>query len=325
MKRRISAAALTAATITCLSVTAHATITDELTGPSDIEVRQSALTSTSQGGSSSPSFSSNTSNDVGGNSRFNASYYTASYVGSYWAGQTEAWEYISADATAFGSSQNILSSGAYGWTDGPAQTANVYNYMYAVGNQVRNGSRTGGNFVNTTYLSNFSQQLWTSGEQTFTILGIPIVAKADVSAGAYQTVQGHVWTDGITGARFNQGARLWVNARAGVGVSGFGGGVAVNNLSLMDASLPLVATARYWRFSPAPGACVQIFNYADNYSVALQELSGEVRLWAEVFWYYDDYKIASWPGFRQDYTIINTGSSQQYGGCDWPMTAAPNI
>lgn len=302
-----------------LSGAAHATITDDLTGPSDIEVTQSALTATTTVAPDATNVSSYRNNGFG-NSRFGASYSISSYTGVHGTDGTVAYSFAGADATAFGTTKNILSDAVYAVTSGTNQTATVYNSIYALGNQVRNDSRSGGQFNGVHFLSTFSQNLWKSGDQTFWIGPIPVSVSAEIFAGAYQTAQGYFWVDGVSGV-LNQYAKLWVNAKGGVGVSWAGGGVSINNLALVTASLPLNATARYFD-DYSYGSCNEYIWLDTNFGLALSELSGEVKLWAKMLFWSDDYQIASWPGFRQDLTMASYSGSVWSGTC-FPKPAAP--
>jgi hypothetical protein len=301
-----------------LPAAAHATITDSLTGPSDIEVRQSALTATTTVDPNAQFVTSYRNNGFG-NSRFGASYTATSWAGALGTNVAFVYDYASADATVFGSTQNMLSDAVYAVTNGNTQTANLYDNIYAFGYQVRNDSRAGGEFPNGVALSSFSQNLWKSGDQTFYIGPIPVTVSAEVFAGAGQTAQGHFWVDGVSGT-LSQYAKLWANAKGGVGVSWAGGGVSVNNLSLVNASLPLTATARFNDYNY--NGCSEWLSLSANYGLSLQELSGEVRIWGKMLFWSDDYKIASWPGLRQDFNMLNYSGWAWSGTC-FPKPAAP--
>ena len=319
MKRKPLFAVFAAACAALLPGAANATTTDDLTGPSDIGTTQSALTATTTVDPNAQYVTSSRSNGFG-NSRFGASYSLSSFTGSYTTNATLVSQSASADATVFGATKNLLSDGVYAFTNGDAQTANIYNYIYAAGYQVRNDTRSGAEFPNGISLSSFSQNLWKSGDQTFWIGPVPVTVSAEVFAGAGQDARGHFWVDGVSG-QLNQYAKLWANAKGGIGVSWAGGGVSVNNLSLVNAGLPLDANARFFDYY-GYGACNQYQWLTANYGLSLQELSGEIRLWAKALFWSDDYQIAKWPGFRQDFTMLSYAGSVWSGTC-FPKPAAP--
>jgi hypothetical protein len=312
---------ITSCVLGCASLlpgAAHATITDSLTGPSDIEVRQSALTATTTVDPNLQNVQSYRNNGFG-NSRFGASYTASSYSGALGTNVAFVYQYAAADATVFGTAKNVLSDQVYSVTNGTAQTANIYNNIYALGNQIRNDTRPGGDYVNGVALSSFSQSLY-KASQTFSIGPVPITVSAEIFAGAGQTAKGRFWVDGVSG-ELSQYGKVWVDAKGGVGVSWAGGGVSVNNLALVNASLPLKSTARFYDYN-YNGACSEYIWIDANYGLSLQELSGEVRLWARMVFWSDDYTIAKWPGFRQDFTMLKYSGSAWSGTC-FPKPAAP--
>jgi hypothetical protein len=227
-------AAAACAAIGALSANAaQALQTDGLSGPSGITVTQSALTVS---GGPSPATSNPyvtysryddaASHDLG-NSRFNASYSLYDYVGAPTGGVADVYQNLSADATAFGTTKNVLYHYQEAYTSQQSQNANVYWGLYAAGSQLRGGSRQGGDFIGSTILSSVNQKLW-SASQNFTISIIPVTVSAAVYGGASQAVWGHVWVDGVDGT-LSSGVRAWVKASAGVGISGASAGLRVDN------------------------------------------------------------------------------------------------
>jgi len=147
MKRQAIFAALAAVTTGSLfSPGAKATITDSLTGPSSSDTVTSALTAdpgTDGRGNANPYVSSNSGRSFG-NSRFGAGYNAYSYSGVFTNGSAEGYQSLSATATAFGETKTALNAYLYALTNGPNASANVYGYVYALGNLVKSGTHAGG-------------------------------------------------------------------------------------------------------------------------------------------------------------------------------------
>lgn len=330
MKRLTIIAALGAAALSSLlSANANATITDSLTGPSsgDVSLIQSALTSTPTDarGTANPNINSSSGKNWG-NSRFGAGYNVSTWTGVMTSGYAEGYQGLTATATAFGESKTALQSYIYGFTNGPAQTANVYAYIYALGNLVRNVSRTGGDFNGTTYLTGLNQTLWNTGTQTFYIGPVPVSVGASVNANAGQYLWGHVWVDGIK-ANLGQSAGLTATAFGGIGPSWANAGIKVNNLSLINAGLNLNATAMLTPSNPwAAAPCSVNATVGADLTASLRELSGQLDLYASFLWFSDDYLLASWSGFYQGFRLFSyPATTQAYSvGC-FPVPAAPQI
>jgi len=309
---------------------AQALTSDSLTGPSGVTTITSALTVS---GGPSPDSSANpyvtysryddaASHDLG-NSRFNASYSLYDYVAAPSAGTADAYQTLSADATAFGTTKNVLYHYVEAYTSAPSQFANLYWSLYAAGSQLRSGSRQGGDFNGSTNLSSLSQKLW-SASQDFTISIIPVTVSAAIYGGASQAVWGHFWVDGVDGT-LSSGVRAWVKASAGVGISRASAGLRVDNLSLIDVSIPLIAKARYsnnW----SSGSCVSDFTLASKQQLTFRFLNGQLKAYAELLWWDDEYLIANWPGFYSSLTAQNYGPAVRSGyyGCV-SVPAAPQI
>jgi len=320
-KIRSKIAAAACAAIGALSASgAQAVQSDSLTGPSGLTVTQSALTVS---GGPSPETSNPyvtysryddaASHDLG-NSRFNASYSLYDYVGAPTGGTAEVYQNLSADATAFGTTKNVLYHYQEAYTSVQSQSATLYWGLYAAGSQLRGGSRQGGEFIGSTSLSNVNQKLW-SASQNFTISIIPVTVSAAVYGSGYQSLWGHMWVDGVDGT-FSSGVRAWVKASAGVGVSGASAGIRVDNLNLLDVSIPLTAKARYsnnW----SSGSCVSDFTLASRQSLGFRFLNGQLKAYAELLWWGDEYLIASWPGIYSSLTAQNYGPATRNGyyGC----------
>jgi hypothetical protein len=336
MKRQSTLIAITAATAgSLLSAAAHATITDSLTGPAssdgDVTVVQGALTAGPVDGFDAPNpyLSSNSSRGFG-NSRFGANVSVSSYTGAPAPGVTEAVNSFSSTATVFGTTQNVLTATTYGITSGPSQSANVYGYVVAAGNLVRNTSRSGGDFNGTYFLNTFSQDLYNSGTQTFYIGPVPVSVGVTINARASQSVTGHVWVDGIEGY-LSQGAAVSATAFGGLGPSWANTGLKVKNLQLLNLNLTLNPKARYNSFFPGiPNAtCISTFTLGTKDSLYLQELKGEIDLYAKasllLIHVDDDYQIASWPGFTWSFPLIDFAPRiKNYGVC-FTITPAPQI
>lgn len=330
MKRQsIFAAFAAVAAGSLFSAGAKATITDSLTGPSSSDTTVSALTAdpgTDGRGNANPYVSSNSGKNFG-NSRFGAGYNAYSYTGVFTNGSAEGYQSLSATATVFGDTKTALNAYVYGLTNGPNQTANVYAYVYALGNLVKSGTHAGGDFNGAYYLTGWNQDLWNSGSQTFYISIIPVTVGATVKASANQSVWGHVWVDGVN-AHLNQGAYLSATAFGGIGPSWANAGIKVNNLALMNASLTLNSTAQ---FQMGGDPCATNATVGGSYGLFLRELSGEIDLYASAnllfHTFSDDYKIASWPGFTQSYNIIDYApTTQPYGSVAcFPVPAAPQV
>jgi hypothetical protein len=328
IQSKIAAAALAA--IGALGASdAQALQSDSLTGPSGVTVTQSALTVSTGSGSAASNpyvyysrYDDAASHDLG-NSRFNASYSFYTYVGAPSPGAAYAYQGLSADATAFGTTKNVLSHTESAYTNADGQSATVRWDLYAAGSQLRGGSREGGDFIGTYYLSSVNQQLW-SKSANFTISIIPVTVSAAIYGGGYQSVNGHVWVDGIEGT-LSGGARAWVKASAGAGWSGASAGVRIDNLSLIDASIPLMAKARYTNNWSA-GYCVSDFTLASRQTLGLRFLNGQLKAYAEFLFWSDEYLIASWPGIYTSTTVQNYGPEVRsgYHGCV-NVPAAPQI
>jgi hypothetical protein len=308
---------------------AQALQSDSLTGPSGITTIQSALTVSGGPGPATSNpyvyysrYDDAASHDLG-NSRFNASYSLYTYVGAPSAGAAQAYQSLSADATAFGTAKNVLYHTQNAYTSEPSQSATLSWALYAAGSQLRGGSRQGGDFIGAYYLSSVNQQLW-SASQNFTISIIPVTVSAAIYGGAYQSVNGHVWVDGVDGT-LSGGARAWVKASAGVGWSGASAGIRVDNLSLVDASIPLMARARYTN-NWSSGSCVSDFTLADRLTLGFRFLNGQLKAYAEFLFWGDEYLIASWPGIYTTITAQNYGPEVRsgYHGCV-SVPAAPQV
>lgn len=302
---------------------AHAIVItpDPLTGPaySEIEVKKSALTSTTTVDPNGQNVTSNNGSSFG-NSRFGASYSTSSYTGALSTNVGFVYESFGANATVFGQTNSVLSSAVYAVTNGSTQTANIYNNIYVFGNQIRNDARDGGEFPNKISLAKYEVQVpGLSASETFYIGPVPLTVTANVKVGAEQTAQGRFWVDGVSGT-LNQGTWVAVNATGGFGTSSWGAGVTISNLRLLDASLPLTATARF--YDHITSACNQYLYINANYGVSLKELSGEVGLYAKAFFATYTRKIADWPGFSQYFPILKYEGSVWSGTC-FPKPPAP--
>ena len=166
MKRQSIFAAFAAVAVGSLfSPGAKATITDSLTGPSTSDATVSALTAdpgTDGRGNANPYVSSSSGKSFG-NSRFGAGYNAFSYSGVFTNGSAEGYQSLAATATVFGDTKTALNAYVYGITNGPSQSANVYGYVYALGNLVKSGTHTGGDFNGAYYLTGWNQDLWNSG------------------------------------------------------------------------------------------------------------------------------------------------------------------
>jgi hypothetical protein len=306
-----------------------AVITDSLTGPttSDMSVFQSALTASpatdNRWDNTTPNISSNYGTSFG-NSRFGAGINTGSWTGLNTSGYAEGYQSLSATATVFGDTRTALQAYIYALT--ATTNANVYSYIYALGNLVRSGSHTGGDFNGTTFLTNLSQDLWNSGSQTFYISIIPITVGATVKATAGQSLYGHVWYDGVNAHLFQNGG-LTASAFGGIGPSWANAGISVNNLTLANASLSLTSTAL---FQQGGSPCAVNAAVGSNMNVYLKELSGEISLYAKANLLFttisDSYKIASWPGLTQSWTLFNLPATTKSMamGC-FSVPAAPVI
>jgi len=330
MKRQsIFAAFAAVAAGSLFSAGAKATITDNLTGPNPDDPVVSALTAdpgTDGRGNANPYVSSNSGRSFG-NSRFGAGYNAYSYTGVFTNGSAEGYQSLTATATAFGETKTALNSYLYAVTNGPNQSANVYGYVYALGSLVKSGTHAGGDFNGTTYLTGWNQDLWSSGSQTFYISIVPVTVGVTVKGSANQNLWGHVWVDGVN-AHLNQGAYLSATAFGGIGPSWANAGIKVNNLALMNASLSLNSTAQ---FQMGGEPCSANATVGATYGLYLRELSGEIDLYASAnlifHTFSDDYKIASWPGFSQQYNIIDYApSTQSYGSVAcFDVPAAPQV
>jgi len=306
-----------------------AAITDSLTGPtaSDMTTYQSALTasqSTDGRNTSSPYVNSNQGNSFG-NSRFGAGYNVGSYTGVS-GGSAEGYASLTATATAFGDTRTAWQSYLYALTSGPSQSANVYAYVYALGNLVASGSHAGADFNGAYYLTSISKDLWSSGSQTFYISIIPITVGATVKGTAGQSLYGHVWVDGVN-AHLNQGATLTASAFGGIGPSWANAGIKVNNLTLVNASLSLNSVAQY---VAGGNPCTTTSNVGEGYQMYLKELGGEIALYASANLLFttisDTYKIASWPGLTQSWTLVNyPATTQNSNVACFPVPAAPVV
>jgi hypothetical protein len=313
MKIKTSSLAIGAAIAGILSATAAqaATKTDGLTGPSsgDVTMVQSALTSTPTDGraSTSPYVSSNTS-DWYGNSRFGAGYSAYSQTSASPGGDSFAYNSLSVTARALNDTKTPLQAYVYASTNLSSLTSNVYAYVYSMGNLVRNGSRGGAQFNGTTNLTSFNSDFWKTPNIGFDVFGVNVSVNARVYGGASQSIFGRVWNDGIN-ATLSQGGHIKAEVTGGASV-GWGlasGGVSVKDLSLTSLSFPLAATATWWGFSPAPGACVSMANVGETYGASLQWLSGRVVLWGKAFWgaASNEYEIANWPGIQKNFGLAN--------------------
>jgi hypothetical protein len=323
-------AAAACAAIGALSASgAQALQSDSLSGPSGFSTIQSALTVS---GGPSPETSNPyvtysryddaASHDLG-NSRFNASYSLYDYVGAPTGGTADVFQTLSADATAFGTTKNVLYHYQEAYTSVQSQSANLYWSLYAAGSQLRSGSRQGGDFIGSTALSNVNQKLW-SASQNFTISIIPVTVSAAVYGSAYQSVWGHMWVDGVDGT-LSSGVRAWVKASAGVGRTGASAGIRVDNLNLLDVSIPLIAKARYSNNSSS-GSCVSDFTLASKQNLVFRFLNGQLKAYAEFLFWDGEYLLASWPGFYSSLTAQDYGPAVRSGyyGCI-SVPAAPQI
>ena len=330
MTRKSALLALAAAAAGSL-VAPHsqAMITDSLTGPtaSDMATFQSALTTVpgTDGRTNANPYVTSSYNTGFGNSRFGAGINTYSYTGLTTGGSAEGYQYFSAQATVFGETKTAFQSYLYGLTS--PTSANVYAYVYALGNLVRSGSHSGGDFNGSTLLTSVSQDLWNSGSQTFYISIIPITVGASVKGTASQSVWGHVWVDGLNNAHLSQGAGLSATAFGGIGPSWANAGIKVNNLTLVNASLSLGSNA-YYRFAGEP--CAATATVGETYSAYLKELSGEIQLYAQANLLFtkvsDSYQIAKWPGLTQSWNIDNfPPQTKSIAASCFAVPAAPQI
>jgi hypothetical protein len=303
----VSLAARESSAMTSDNLTSSGRYDPQATGYMDesgVSVVRSALTVTptvtTGPGQTSPTIAYNGS-DSFGNSRFGADYGLTSYVEATSSGYGYALDNFSANATVFGEHKNLVTSQIYALTSVPAQVANVYYGLSVLGNTVRSGTKPGGDYVNgTTYLSNLSQQIW-SKSTNFTLGVIPLTITAAVYAGAYQQMSGHFWIDGVEG-NLSHGARIWVSASAGVGISGASAGVKVNNLNLIDVSLPLTAKARFNnRFNYS--GCFVDATLASNFGLTLQALGGQIELYANFLWWSYDHDFYDIPVIRRYYPL----------------------
>jgi hypothetical protein len=308
MTRKSALLALAAAGAgSLLAPHSKAMITDNLTGPTanDMSVFQSALTSVpgTDGRASSSPYVSSSFNTGFGNSRFGAGVNTYSYTALISGGSAEGYQNLSASATVFGETKTAFQAFMYGFTT--PTDANVYAYVYALGNLVRSTTRSGGDFNGSTTLNSVSQTLWNSGSQTFYISIIPITVGASVKGTAGQSVWGHVWVDGIN-AHLSQGAGLTATAFGGIGPSWANAGIKVNNLTLVNASLNLASTAQY---NLGGNPCTSSGTVGETYAAYLKELSGEIDLYASANLLFttisDTYQIAKWPGLTQSWNLDN--------------------
>lgn len=294
---------------------AHATKTDSLTGPDsgDVTMVQSALTSTptdSRSSTTSPYVMSNTS-DSYGNQRFGAGYSAFSETYASPGGYSLAYNSASVTATANYDRKTPLQVTVYAATNQSTSSANVYAYVYSMGNLVRNGSRGGAQFNGATYLTSLSTDFWKSPGVSYNVFSfVDVTASARVYGTANQSVYGTVWNDGID-ATLSQGGDIRAEVTGGLSVlaGGVSGGVSVKDLKLTSVSLPLTATAKWWGYTYSPGNCVSWVNLGERYSLSLQWLSGRVVLWGKIGYSFistsGDYEIANWPGITQARDIAN--------------------
>lgn len=323
----LAASALVAGTA-FYSSGAHAVIRDSLSG-GDIEMRQSALTS--PGNSNWVLNASDTkqiwswSSKSWGNARFGAGYSAQGVTAAWAAGGSNAQNFFSASATAFGDTRQVISGSVSAATNGPNQTSEVQATVSILGNQIRNVKRGGADFVTApTLLTHVNQKVYDATSQPFWIGPIRMKAGASVNVTAGQSVLGHVWVDGIE-ARLSQSAGLAVTAWAGADYWVAAGGIKLKDLGLMTASLDLDSKGRYENHGAGSGGCGAVYTLGHTYGLRLRELDGAVVAWGRLFGFYDEYELFRMEGFTQFFPIDSVAPfSGPLGGC-FPVPVAPQV
>jgi hypothetical protein len=335
MKSITSILAIGAATVGVLSSTAAEARfkTDALAGPGDITMVQSALTTTPNDGratGSSPYVSQSTS-DWYGNDRWGAGFYVYGYSGTSPGGWSYATNYFSVNARAnYDTRFSVIQAQVSAAADYPTLYSNVSGTVYAMGNLIRNVTRGGAQFNNTWVMSEGNTPDLFKAKAEYDIYGVTVWAEARVFGRARQTISGRVWVDGITNGVLDQSAGVFGEVTGGAKVLGgaLAGGVSLKDLSLTQLRFPLVSTARWNGFSPAPGACVSIAYAGGTHSTQLQWLSGRIVLWGSAAWglFKDEYEIAKWDGITKSWHMMNYPvSSRQVGGTCFPGSGGPPV
>jgi hypothetical protein len=243
-----------------------------------------------------------------GNERWGAGYdLAASTAVTQTAGriQSAAGATFSSWGKVFGNYFRVvdLTTSAFGLAQtGSAGRAGLTYQVYVGGQLRKTGTTVGGDYKFKKNV--YDMDTVTIGEYTkdFTVGWVPVTVTAALYLGAGIDLSGRIWTDGLD-VSVIPNAGLYVTARGGVGWSGFSGGVYVDELSLLEASLPVTTQARWAVNIDQNGQCVASVSPSINLDLKLTTLSGSIGIYWDSWFYSDSTEIAKWDGYSRTFNI----------------------
>lgn len=238
-----------------------------------------------------------------GNSTFGAGYLGTFTLNATGATGT-ANDRISAEAKG---TANVTVLGATGGIEGYAYgkiqntTASDSMYLKILGTSVWSHSGAATMSVNPSWsrtLASASTLIW---------LG-PVPVTLSASGGGTIGVQASFgYSGGLLAAKARPYGNLKATASAGVDLLVASAGVSAN-LTLIDASLPAVASLSLLTATDGKSQ----FKYDLDLDASLNTLSGNVQLWAKVWYVFGSKKwtttVASWSGITATYPIVDVHS-----------------